>query len=210
MADLTAFYPWVEVAVEGAPRKIVEQAVRRSIDRFLRYTGLWSEQHAAIPLEDGEASYAVTPPEDGLLTRLSAVHFKTDPLSPAHPGWGAQYTGGFAPYAYWVPADPQNTIVLSPTPAGTFTADDTITFLGIYTLVADAETVPDFLATEYLEGIVDGAIQMLLAIPGKGWSDPVEAERRRRSFMKSCADGRVRAATGGTVSVLPVAHRYFA
>lgn len=211
MAEITAFYRWVEVAAEGVARPVVDQEIRRALDRFLRYTGLWSEQHAAIQIEDGEASYEVTPPEAGLLTRVSAVYYKTMPCGPAHPGWGVQYTGGgSAPYAYWLDAKTANTITLAPVPAGDFTAEDTLTFLGIYTLAADAAEVPDFLFDQYLEGIVDGALARIFAIPGKVWSDPAEADRRQKSFMRTCADGRVRAASGNTVSILPVAHRYFA
>lgn len=210
MAELRDFIPWVEASAEGAPRPLVESALRRSIDRFLRYSGLWQLQVDPIPLVDGDPDYEIDAPEDAMVARVSAVHYKGQPLSPVHPGWGAQYTGGYSAFAYSVPPTTPNTIVLFPTPSGTFTADDTLQLLAIYVPVAAAETFPDFLATDYLMEIVDGALQYILSIPGKAWTDPSEADRRMKNFMRGCAAARVRAATGNTVSILPVAHQYFA
>lgn len=210
MAELSDFIPWVEASAEGAPRPIVESALRRSMDRFLRYTGLWNLRVDPIQLVDADPDYEIDAPEGAFVTRVSAVHYRGQPLAPVHEGWGAQYTGGYAPYAYSVPPTTPNTLVLFPTPSGTFTSDDTITLLAIYVPTADADTFPDFLATDYLMEIVDGALHYILSIPGKGWSDPTEAERRQKNFMRGCAQGRMRAATGNTVGVLPVAHQYFA
>lgn len=211
MATIADFIPWVEVSAEGAPRPLVEQAIRRSIDRLLRYSGLWQVQHAAVQLVDAQASYTLTPPTGGLLLRVSALHYRGVPQSPAHAGWGVQYTGGgAATYAYWCPSTTQNTVALAPTPSGTFTSDDTITLLGVYTATLTAATFPDFLNTDYQQGVVDGALAMLLAIPGKGWTDPAEAKNRDKAFMAHAGAARVRAATGNTVGVLPVAHQHFA
>jgi ligand-binding SRPBCC domain-containing protein len=202
MADVSDFRNWVEVGCEGAPRTLVDAAILRACERFLRYSGLWSVEHAPVQLVDAQAAYTITLPTGAQLCRVEAVHYKGQPLGiGSNSAWAARYTGGFANYAFWVESPDQ--LILAPTPSGTFTADDTLTFRAVFTTAPDAATVPQFLADEYADEIADGALATLFRIPGKGWSDFNEAKARDKAFMAGAAHAKIRAATGNTNSILP-------
>ena len=203
MATVADFRNWVEVSVEGAPRALVNEAILRAVDQFFRYTGLWSVEHAGIQLVNNTAAYNLTAPTGATLIRVEAARYQTQPLAPSDPAWGKTYTGGFAPYAFWI--DPPLAFTVSPTPSGTFTTDDKFYMRGIWTIssaATDATVFPD-VALDYGDEISDGAIAQLLRIPGKSWTDPMEAKARDKAFMEGCAAGRIRAATGGTNNILP-------
>lgn len=204
MASAADFRRWVEISVDSAPRDLIDAAILRAVDEFLKYTGLWSAESAGIQLVDGTAAYAVTAPTGGTVCRVEAVRYKTTLLAPADPSMGATYLGGDAPYAFWFGTD--GYIHLSPTPAGTFGVTDLLKFRAISTILSGAgtaPTIPDFVAADYHDAIVAGAVARLLEIPGKGWTDRVAAREFKRAFTAGCGDGRVAAATGNTVNILP-------
>lgn len=208
MADLTDFLRWVEVGCEAAPRNLVLQAILSSGEKFCRYSGIWNDAGTSIQLVDATASYDITLPAAAVLCRIEAVHYRGTPLSPSDAAWGAQASGGYAPYVFWL--DPPDQLVLSPTPSGTFTADDLITYRAVFAPTKDATTLPDVLLDDYEQAIVAGALAHIYAIPGKVWTDRTEAREQEKKFYQGAAAAKIRVATGNTNSVLPPAHGYFA
>lgn len=203
MANISDFRSWVEVSCEGANRALIDDAILIACDRFLRYTGLWSTEHAGIQLVAGTSSYNLTAPTGGVLCRIENARYKTQPLTPADAAYGESYTGGYAPFAFWL--EPPLALAIAPTPSGTLDATDVINCRAIWTVTAHTApaSVPDVLLHDYRRAIVDGALVELFRIPGKAWSDFNESKAREKEFKAACAQGRIRAATGNTVNVLP-------
>lgn len=203
MANISDFRTWVEVSCEGANRALVDDAILIACDRFLRYTGLWSTEHAGIQLVAGTSSYNLTAPTNAVLCRIENARYKSQPLAPADAAYGKSYTGGYAPFAFWL--EPPLAIAIAPAPSGTLDATDVLNCRAIWTVSVSpvAAAVPDFLLHDYRRAIVDGALAELFRIPGKGWSDVNEAKAREKEFKAACAGGRIRAATGNTNNVLP-------
>lgn len=200
MAEISAFRRWVEVACEGAPRPLVDEAIRAALERLCRYSGVWSLQHPAVDVADGIAAYNVIVPAGGQVIRLEAVHYNGAPLAPSDPAWGVQYAGGSPPFTFWLES-------ASPAPAPVLTVNDTILgtleFRAIYAPHKTATEIPDFLYDEYEEGVAAGAVAQLLAIPGKGWTDPRHAAEFEKRFFRHAAAAKLKAATGNTNNILP-------
>lgn len=53
-----------------------------------------------------------------------------------------------------------------------------------------ANQIPESLLVKWDQVLQDGALSYLLDIPGQAWSDPMQAERRRRSFQAGISNAR--------------------
>ena len=204
MAAFSAFYPLVSLECAGAPRPIIDDAVRRGAREFCKESHALSLE-VTIPTVAATSDYnpiALTAALVTLEVELLAVNFvrrnSSDFLDPQSVEYvnsqtaNSGYPNMFAVVGTKVLDNTRKTVRLYPTPSSV----ESLYYDIVVMPLQAAATVPDILSDKYLEGVAAYAKYWLMIQVGKPWSNPEKATACYRQFDAKVADAKVRKAQG--------------
>lgn len=199
MAAWSDFLPGVLQYASGCPDPVAEDQVRKAARRLCEKAAVWVGDLAAVNVWAGVAEYDLVAAEDGAwVVRPTHLACKGGPLrleiearmDAECPGWRGA-TGTACRYLLPRPGVAR----LYPVPI----ADAALALTGRAQLKpsATAEECPDALLEAWEEVICDGALEKLLAMPRREWSDPAGAMLKARDFRRGLGQALVKTIKGG-------------
>lgn len=184
--------PRVLAYVPGCPDTLVIDMLRDAAIKFCRDSHIWREQLEDLYLAKGLDRYQLALPEDTELKALiSAVQrqpgsrFRTE----VYPDINV-----FGAVRFKTVPDPEQ----GP--------------LEIHAVLQPSRTakgMPDRIGLDYDEGLIHGALERLLEIPGRDWSNPNMAGYHHGKYLEALTDARMAKATGDTEAPLRVTPQPF-
>lgn len=157
--------PWVA----GCPIPVIKQALRGSARDFFKETGLWREDLAIDSVED-EQDYDLSAAHNhnADIKRVREVKLEESRV---------RYAVNHLTDVLRLEAAPN--------------ADD-LAIVASVTLQPweNNDTYPARILSTHDEGIVQGALMSLYAMPGKPWTSPANFQLAERKFTGACGDGR--------------------
>lgn len=225
MAAVADLIQYVAPYVAGCPDPVITRALNTALDRFCKESWYYRKRVDAqriLPTDTVVGDFSADYPDSITIngaTRFPVAKTKND-------NYVVDAPSGMRPYviveavADGVALLPVNSFAVSyyagwqdkEGPAQYFTqipaavteifpTPDTppeLTFVVAYTVEQDATTIPNVLAMDFRQTIVDGALASLLAQPDQGYSDPNSAVYFERKFKSGIAAASVIANRGGT------------
>lgn len=186
MTALTDLFALLDREFAGWQSGIKSAAILRAAREICRATSLWRAALTAIDVVQGQAEYTLTPPADGHIVRIPALLYNNvllrgmteDRLSRFSDNWR---NASGTPSAFV--ALTRETVRLYPTPDTSLVAalEPDVVIQPSLT----ATTVPDWLADQYEEILVDGALSWLFAMPLRDWYRPQAATYHRARFEQA-------------------------
>lgn len=206
--------PDVAVHVQGCPPPVIENALRSAAIDFCSRTGIWRKNLDAQNITGGVYDYTLNPPSGALVHKVLQVKCDNIPLTPltaellmakfpTQPDTNVERRS--TPTCYSM--IDQRSIQLVPVPL-----DSIINGLKVMVSLRptlDAAGVDSIAVDAYAEVLVHGALQRLVAIPEKPWSNPKSVEYHGHEFSVGISRARADAERGNTVANLRVAMRPF-
>lgn len=196
MAEWSSWLPDLRIHLPMCPTPLIEHAVKRAAQEFCSKTGVWKallDERVAVPAY--EPSVTLTPDSNAEIVQTldlwidgKALHKTTaEEVLKDHPEWVGEV--GF-PKA-WIEDEP-GVLRLFPTP-------DVATATGLMARVSlkpseTATGVGDVIASRYRENVADKALSILMAHPGKAWTNMEQAMFRLSLFEAATAEIRTRLA----------------
>lgn len=194
VAELT---PEVASVVTGAPEFRVERELLDAAYDFCRRTGIWQQELDPVTPKDGWAEYEFVVPfrarAEKVLwgyhgTSRMAAWTESDVRAANHRA--EDNTGD--PRHYAMMRGGRNKFVVHPIPAN---ADKDFVFYALLVPTRDAEEIPDFLADEWQDALVAGAVARLFKADA-AWANPGASQEYRRDFQREIARAKREAMTG--------------
>lgn len=187
-ADLTTARPYVQPHVVGCPVPLVDQAILRAAIRFCAETGVWRHTHVPLAVVEATTAYSFFPPPGAKVERVLAAWLDGQPLT-------VKNATDMLGVADWTTetGTPECLVVLSDSqfrvyPLGDGGVDMEVTLRPS----RDATTIDDDVAEAHIEAIADGALEILMAYPGKPWSSPEYAAYHKGKFENAIDDATIR------------------
>lgn len=180
----TAFVPDVTVQLLSDPSgPVVESAIRNAAIELCRSSWMWREYASAVTVSANEPRIDIELPAGADLVAVLTVTLdgllldneSGDRLDAMYPRWATD-TG--IPKRYT--QTDMSAIILSPVPDSNY-----VDSLVIYYAVAPTRTatgLPDWIANDYWEEIVSGALARLLTMPGRPWTNMEAGDHHRNLF----------------------------
>jgi hypothetical protein len=201
----STFAPDVAIEVPGCPQPLIEHHAMHAVSLFCKETRRLRETLPAVSVVANQGAYSVTPSSPNFkVVRVENVLLNGEPLAPISeseldaemPDWRTQ-TGVPCLFVWY---DEKLQLVPAPSTAAT----DALVVRISYTLdVSVSQTGFDkLLYQEYSDGLAAGIKARLMAIPGRGWSNPELAAFYQTAFKVAIAKGRLDASGGLTRSRL--------
>jgi len=182
MKDLDTLLPDVLPEAPGCPTAVAINALEHAAQRFCRDTHAWVEEVDRFRVTP-HRTYEVFVDSDRELIAIASVHAGDRTLT---------YGFDFA----------ESVLTLNEGRQG-----ETVIVYGA--LQPANRKLPDWLASQYGEGIAHGATERLVAMRGVEWSDPNAMSRHRTLFQQAVAEARMRKARGYSEQPLRVRPRSF-
>jgi hypothetical protein len=201
--------------VPGCPQPVIEQYIRDAAIEVCERTLAWRYQQPTIRLTQGVFEYPYeTPTEAEVHAFLTAsvngvkLHVTTlDDISDMHPDWPSKESGKRSNPRYILQID-QDNFAVAPIPDASVPYDVNM-FVALKPL--RTSTGMDKTAFDDLENVImHGALQQLLVMPGKNWSDRELAAYHAKQYLSKTVERRARANIGAgrasvTVQMRPLA-----
>lgn len=202
-------------SVPGCPQPVIEQYIRDAAIEVCERTLAWRYQQPTIRLTQGVFEYPYeTPTEAEVHAFLTAsvngvkLHVTTlDDISDMHPDWPSKESGKRSNPRYILQID-QDNFAVAPIPDASVPYDVNM-FVALKPL--RTSTGMDKTAFDDLENVImHGALQQLLVMPGKNWSDRELAAYHAKQYLSKTVERRARANIGAgrasvTVQMRPLA-----
>lgn len=213
--QLDAFLPYLLVDLPACPDVTAKQQLVLTAIEFCRETLSWDEIQDPLTLVDGVNAYELDAPQGGQVATVKQVWASDRELTPVSmarlveviPNWQtaqgsqAQYYVGDQDWksirVYPIPLDPQG---------------QRITVRAAYQPVLAAASLPDFLATIYMDAILAGAKARLMSTPGRQWTNHKLAADHRAAFDAALIQARIdilHERVQGSLQVRPRRFGYF-
>ncbi|WP_328186901.1 hypothetical protein [Marinobacter sp. OP 3.4] len=178
--------------VPGCPEMMVEDALRDTAIKFCRDSHLWREQIMDLYLSPGIHRYELDLPEQTEVAALICAWQRkpgSEHKEAVHPDINV-----FRMVRFDTLPDPDKGpielhVVLQPT--------------------LDADGMLDAIGLDYDQALIHGALERLVIIPGKDWSNPNMATYHRSKYLESLTDARLAKANGNTEAPLRVSPQPF-
>ena len=195
--DLDDLLPEVRTHLPGVDDPTAQLYLRRAAKRFCQQSRVWQQllgTKTVGPPADPEAKVrfpipsvgeAVTPddgfvvPDDAYVHSIFRVLLDDDPV---------------AERRYYFDLTNRH-LVLEP---GTLIQDGAMKVGAILEPTRAAETLPEFIAEQWSEAIIDYAIFEMMSQPKKEWTDPASARTFLAKFQRRVAESRVSISREGT------------
>lgn len=185
LRDLDEFYPWVLPFAKGCPDPVADQKIVQAAREFCERTRLWREQFSFAARTTATSVLAAE--EYAVVMEIDQVWFNGSQLTPE------QYTSrdpALAPEDLVVSQIGPNELRLKSQQEGTFT------ILLFLKPKPDADTLPDFLFSNFAETIANGALAHIFAMHDRTWANGALAQFHREEYRK-VADKHFRGNTRG-------------
>lgn len=173
--------------VPGCPEPMAEDAIRDAAIKFCRDSHLWREQIMDLYLVQGVRRYDLDLPEQTEVTALIAAWQR----KPGSNHKTAVYPdiNVFRMVRFPEALDPDKGpvemhVVLQPT--------------------RDADGMLDAIGLDYDQALIHCALERLVVIPGKDWTNPNMANYHRQKYLESLTEARMAKANGNTETPLRV------
>lgn len=196
MAEIADLVPEVASVVTGAPEFRVERELSDAAYDFCRKTGIWREQLEPVPAASGWAEYEHVAPFRARVEKTLWGYYGDQQMRVAdEQSVRAENLRGKTgqPRAYAVVRGKRNGFVVTPTPGDNET--NSFRFYAILLPTRDSEEIPDFLADEWQDALVAGAVARLFKADA-AWANPGAAQAYRRDFDTEAARAKREAMTG--------------
>lgn len=205
-----ALLPYLLPDVPGVPDFTATQALRLASIEFCVNTHAWDAILDPIALEDGVNEYQVDAEPGARIVAVKDVWLQDRQLTPKTieeislliPNW--QSAQSAIPTFYTATSD-LDYIQVYPIPIQPGGAAMTIRV--VYAPSLSGTSIPDALATRYLEVLLSGAKARLMVSPGKGWSNPQLAAYHQTRFDSGVNSAKIdimHDKVQGSVRVKPV------
>lgn len=185
---LTAVRPYVLPDVANCPMPIVDQAIVRAAIRFCAETGVWRYTHATqAVVEEATTAYSFAPPTGAKVERVLAAWLDGQPLT-------VKNATDMLGVADWTTetGTPTCLVVLSDSQFRVYPLGDGDVDMEVTVKPArSATTIDDNVFETHVEAIASGALEILLAKPGKPWSSPELAAYHKGKFEDAIADAEI-------------------
>ena len=202
-------------SVPGCPSPVVEQYVREAAIEACERTLTWRYEQPRIRLTTGAAEYAYESPTDSEVHAFITATCNDQQLKPVtieqlydlYPKWPNQASNEYAQPKYITQLDPDNFMV-APQPDSTTTYDVRmiVCLKPLRTATTMDKTVLDDLETV----IMHGALQHLLVLPDRTWSDRELASYHAKQFAFKLSERRARGNLGASRASMRVQAQKFA
>lgn len=208
-AALSDFLPDVLAHTPQCPSITAERELLKAAIEFCRKSGAWYEDLDTFEAEVGKSTYDVFPPAgQAQIVRLREITIDGDRidntdeerLNRLSRNWRAD-TG--EPDRWYQPS--RTKLSLYPTPDAVHTVGGVVALMP----TMKATRVPDFLFEEWSEGLAAGAVQRLVMMPGKAWSNPNLAASFNKEFRRAISRARIQALRGRSGKPMTVFQRPF-
>lgn len=178
MAALDVFLPDILVHAPGAPDPFVRQSIIRAAREWCQRTFGWKVWIACAADAPPDSQYAFTVPTDAELVRLERVTLAGRPIDVVN------FRAPERDYVTYATEEAQGAITSD---LATFTLLGTVTgtlqaFVSLQPTLA-AASVPDILASRYMESIAKGAAARLLLTEGATFAKPQMGALLRQEFL---------------------------
>jgi len=184
MTDISVWLRDALPRTPGASRAVVKREFRLTLREFFAQSYTWREIVYAMPLVAGQTDYLPVPadPVNSEVVAVLGVARNGTALYPL-PWAPADYTQTGTP-AYWhSPATIRPAVRVHPIPTvDTVAAGVTIDFEIVVMPSLVADTVPDWVYTQYYDGLFDGVLGRLYAHPAKAYSNTTAAAYHLNRF----------------------------
>ena len=199
MAILEDFLPSVQPHCPGCPESIILDAIRDACRRFCTDTWIIKEDIPAGDIDAGIDDYTITPASGRSVVGITSFLYDKREMIPGKTeaeldildyGWRTADPG----VATAITSPEPNRVKLNRVPEATIVG-------GLITQVATkptsaATTVDDLLLSDWDQAIKHGALEKLLEIPEKGWSDIKLSLWHGKRFNFQIQRGKARARMG--------------
>lgn len=213
---ITDFLKYVLPDVVGCPTASAKQAVLDAATEFLTFTGAWNEIQDPIGLSNLSNEYDLEALPTGArcidIRAIFAPFVSGGELRPAtmaqinaqFPNWATQTSN--LP-SHYTRAFDFTTIRVFPIPDNA--SGQVLRVHAVYTLKADATTIPDEIVERYREVIASGAKARLMVMAKVPWQDLTLASYHRNEFSNGKAAAKITAEHGKTRGEIRVPARRF-
>lgn len=187
MRELEEFYPWILPYAKNCPEPIADQKIVQAAREFCERTRLWREQFQFTARTTATSVLAAD--DYAVIEEINEVWFNGTKL-PAE-----QYTArdpATAPDDLVVSQLGPNELRLKSNQEGTFT------ILLFLKPKPDADVLPDFLFSNFVETIANGALSHIFAMVDRTWANGALATHYAALYQK-VADKHFRGHTRGQV-----------
>ena len=210
MTLIETWFPYVLPSVPGCSDLLAIQAIRSAAIKFCTKSDL-IQRVITADCTSGVEDYVITPPTDMTLQRVLSVSWSGNVLIPASPdlivqdvvlrgiavGTGTPATGNPTWFFQKTPTDPG--FSLYPIPNATLTLGLTVKVS--FTPSNAATTLDDNLYVNWVEDIANGAIALLMLMPGQQFTNAM-APAYAKSFGTSITRAK-RQKNSGTLTNQP-------
>lgn len=202
-------------SVPGCPNPVIEQYVRDAAIEACEKTLAWRYEQPKIRLVPGGVDYEYDTPNDAEVHAVLTATVNESKLTPItleqlydiYPKWPNQSIDERAEPRYVTQLDPDH-FSLAPVPDSSVTYDVRmiVCLKPLRTATQMDKTVLDELETV----IMHGALQHLLVLPDRTWSDRELATYHAKQFVMKTAERRARTNLGASKASLRVQMQRFA
>lgn len=192
----TAFFPDVKPHLNADPSDpVVENAIKNAAIDFCKRSMIWREYPDAITVLTGIASYDLEPESNADITMVMTARIdgelltpqRQDQLDEALPAW-QKNTGRVRQFTQL----DMSSITLAPVPD----APATLALALALQPKRTSSDLPDWIATQYWEGIAAGATSRLMLMNNKPWTDLATGIDKRSQFDAAIGDAKQAALHG--------------
>lgn len=183
------FLPQVRRHVAGCPEPLMEDAVRSAVRDFCMKTQTWRANLAAVSSIANQRDYALAPPAGTLLVAPVFVYYNGQQVDPVTEDLLDSVSGTWR-YSTDKSVQPSHYLFMSPTTISFDPIPETAITNAIRVRAAvmpspTGADCDDEIYDKYVEDIGSGAAGILLAIPGKPWTDLVAAIKREKALKRA-------------------------
>lgn len=202
-------------SVPGCPAPLIEQYVRDSAIETCERTLAWRYEQPKLRLTPGVYDYSYSAPTDAEVYAILTATVNGTKLLPltleqlhdAHPNWPSTNKDERSQPRFLTQLDP-STFYLAPVPDNTRKYD--VRMIVVIKPARSATGMNATILNELETVIMHGALQHLLVLPGKDWSDRELATYHAKQFLHKITERRARANIGAarasmTVEMRPLA-----
>lgn len=196
-----SFVDFVNLSASGCPVSLIERALRDAAIRYCQRTHIWHFASLPSTLRKGQPRYGFAAPEGAEVIGLKSVTVNGSPVAPCtEPEWPYGNKQSGSP-RIWRMEEPE-TLLFWPVPDRDVA--DAIEVTVLLAPAYDAAMCPKMLFPHHREGIVEGARETLMLMPGTAWGNPQFAAVSRARFLEESNAARIREQRGGSPAILRI------
>ena len=198
MAEFTDLLKDVEAEVPGCPEPVMDRELHDAAYDFCRRTGIWREQLEPVSVADGVTDYELLPPFWARVDKILWATYGQAKLtakneSTIRNALQRQDSPTGDPTHYAITRDRRNGLVVYPVPGSN--QDKSLVVYAILLPTRASDEIPDWLADEWQDAIVHGALDRLQRQRAE-WGDIQRAQDHRADFHREIARAKREALSG--------------